>query len=71
MSQKTADYLNHLVFSNGRSVLKKSTDEFLRMRISMFCCQITTNSAHLREISDVFLLHKALQYSFSTRWAVL
>ena len=46
---------------NRPSLLKKSTDEFLRMRIIMFCCQITTNWSHINEFSDVFLPRKALQ----------
>ena len=43
------------------SLLKKSTDEFLRMRTTSFCCQITANWSLKREIFDVFLLIKALQ----------
>jgi hypothetical protein len=36
----------------------------------MFCFHISENRPHMREISDVFLLHKSLQYSFSTAWDV-
>ena len=43
------------------SLLKKPTDEFLRMRTSLFCYQITTNRSLMKEIFDVFLLHEALQ----------
>jgi hypothetical protein len=32
----------------------------------MYCCQITANWSHTSEFSDVFLLSKALQKSFST-----
>ncbi len=46
---------------NGPSLLKKSSDEFIRMRTSVFSCQITANWFHISEFSDVFLLGKALQ----------
>jgi hypothetical protein len=42
------------------SLLKKSTDEFLRIHTSMFFCQITANRHHMREISDAFLPLKTL-----------
>ena len=50
-----------VVAPNGLSLLKKSTDEFLRMRTSMFHCQISANWSHISEFSDVFHLSKALQ----------
>ena len=68
--QHTDNHRFKVVSQNGRSLLKNSTVEFLRMRTTMFCCQITENRSHMREISDVFLLHKALQYRFSTAWDV-
>jgi hypothetical protein len=46
---------------NRTSLLKKSTDEFLRMRTSMFYCQIDANWSYFSEFSDVLLLSKALQ----------
>ena len=57
-----------LMFSveRGTSLLKKSTDELLRLRTSMYCCQITENWSHISEFSENFLLSKALQKSFST-----
>jgi hypothetical protein len=34
----------------------------------MYCCQLTENWSHISEFSDIFLLRKALQKSFSTVW---
>ncbi len=48
-------------FAQLISLLKKSTNELIRMRTSMFCYQIATNWSLISEFSDVFLLSKALQ----------
>ncbi len=50
-----------LSLAQGFSLLKKSTDEFLRMRTNVFYCQIAANWSHISELFDVYLLHKALQ----------
>src|SRR5437667_12720398 len=56
------DYTSYHTSRKKRSsLLKNSTDKFLRMRNTMFCSQITANRSHMREISDVFLPSKALQ----------
>lgn len=45
------------------SVLQKSTDEFLRIRTTLFCCHIPAKRSHLCDFSAAFLLSKALQES--------
>ena len=63
LGAKPAHFVGHVpAMSNKRSsLLKKSTDEFLRMRNIMFCFQIAANRSDMMEIFDAFLLLKALQ----------
>ncbi len=48
-------------YNKRTSLLKKSTDELIRMRTSVFYYQIAANWSQISELSDVFLLSKALQ----------
>jgi hypothetical protein len=61
MSKKSLTIGRLMSLKNRPSLLKKSTDEFLRIQTSMFCCQFTANWPHIHEFPDVFLLRKALQ----------
>src|SRR6266487_2815286 len=47
-----------LCHNKRSSLLKKSTDEFLRMRNTMFCCQYTANRSHMRRYSMFFFFMK-------------
>src|SRR5947208_6892255 len=46
--------LMNIYLTKRCSLLKKSTDEFLRMRTSPFGYQIPTNRSPMKEIFDVF-----------------